>query len=362
MNVQERLNLVKRNTDEIIGEEELKELLDSKRKAEIVRFRDKIYKLTGILRKKKKPVVYWGTATTGRPHAGYFLPMLKIADLLKAGFKVKILLADLHAALDNVPWNILEKRYEYYAKVIPMMIMSIGVNVKDLQIIKGSDFQLKPDYMFDVLRMSSFVSVHDANKASSEVVKQASNPKVSGLIYPIMQAIDEQYLGVDAQLGGTDQRKIMVLARENLPKVDYDSRIEILNPLIPGLIGKKMSSSDEKSKIDLLDDEESVKNKLKNSECAAGDVNNGMLAFAKYVIMTIKGDKKEKFIVERDKKYGGNLEYSNYAEIEKAFLEKKLHPEDLKTAVAKEINSLLKVFRDNKKVLEILSKEAYPSL
>ncbi len=339
MDVKQRIELIKRNTAEVIGEEELKKLLES----------------------KKKPIMYWGTAPTGKPHVGYFLPMLKVADFLKAGFHVKILLADLHAALDNTPWPVLEKRYDYYAKVIPLIIQSVGVDIKDLEIIKGSDFQLKPEYMFDVLRMSSFVSVHDAHKAASEVVKMGDNPKLSGLLYPIMQAMDEQYLEADVQLGGTDQRKIMVLARENLPKIDYDPRIEVMNPLVPGLIGKKMSSSDEKSKITLTDDEKTVKEKLKNAEFTAGDLDNGVMAFLKYVIMTVKKDKKEKLIIKRDAKYGGNVEFSTYEELEDAMSKNKVHPLDLKNAVADEINNLLALFRKNKKEIEDIAKDAYPS-
>ena len=337
MNINEKFELIKRNTEEIIGEDELKKLL----------------------RGKRKPVVYWGTAPTGRPHVGYFLPFLKIADLLKAGFHVKILLADLHAALDNVSWSVLEKRYDYYLRVIPLMIKAMGIDTKELEFVKGSNFELKPEYMFDVLRMSSFTSVHNANKAASEVVKMGKNPKVSGLLYPLMQAVDEEYLKVDAQLGGTDQRKIVVLARENLPKIGYKSRIEILNPLVPGLIGKKMSASDEKSKIDLLDDEKTVKEKLRRADCVAGNPDNGVLAFLKYVIMTIKKDKREKFVVERPNKYGRNLEYENYKEIEKDFVAKKLHPLDLKNAVAKEINEMLKPIQKKGKELERLAKNAY---
>jgi tyrosyl-tRNA synthetase len=333
----DKFELVKRNTQEIIGEEDLKKVLKS----------------------KKKPVVYWGTAPTGRPHVGYFLPMLKIADLLKAGFKVKILLADIHAALDNTPWDVLEKRYKYYSEVIPLMITALGVDVKELEFVKGSDFQLKKDYVFDMLKMSSFTTLHDAHKAASEVVKLGDNPKLSGMIYPLMQALDEEYLKVDAQLGGTDQRKIMVLARENLPKLGYKQRIEIMNPLVPGLIGKKMSSSIESSKIDLIDDEETVKKKINNAECVAGNPDNGLMAFLKYVVMTIKNDKNEKFVIERPEKFGGNLEYSNYEEVEKDFVDKKLHPLDLKNAVASEINNLLSVFRKNKDKLGKLSKEAY---
>lgn len=247
-------------------------------------------------------MIYWGTATTGKPSIAYLFPALKIADFLKAGFHVKILLADLHAALDNVPWNVVEKRYKYYEKIIPLLIKSVGVNIKELEIVKGSEMQLSPEYMYDVLQMSSHVSVHDAMKAASDVVKMGDNPKLSGIIYPLMQAVDEQYLEVDCQLGGTDQRKIMVLARETLPKIGYNARIEIMNPLIPGLIGKKMSSSDPKSKIDLLDNEEEIKKKINDAECIAGNPDNGVMAFLKYVIMTIKNDKKEKFIVKRDEK------------------------------------------------------------
>jgi tyrosyl-tRNA synthetase len=337
MDMKKKLELIKRNTEEVIGEEELKKLLKS----------------------NKKPVVYWGTAPTGRPHVGYFLPSLKIADLLKAGFHVKILLADLHAALDNVEWPVLEKRYDYYAKVIPLMIQSIGVDTKNLKFVKGSDYQLKPDYMLDVLRLASMTSIHDANKAAADTVKLGKNPKVAGLIYPLMQMADEQWLDVDAQLGGTDQRKIMVLAREKLPKLCHKPRVEILNPLIPGLIGEKMSASDEKSKIDLLDDEKTVQKKLNNAVCVAGEPNNGLMAFLKYVVMTLKQDNKKKFVVKRDKKYGGELKYKNYKEIEKDFVAKKLHPLDLKNAVAKEISEMLKSIQKKKKELEILSRKAY---
>ena len=338
LTVEDKFELIKRNTEEILGEEDLKKLLNQ----------------------NKKPVAYIGTAPTGRPHIGYFLWGLKVADLLKAGFKVKILLADLHAALDNVSWDILDKRYDYYKKIIPLMLKSIGADIKNLEFVKGSDFQSKEDYMFDVLKMSSFVSVRDANRAASEIVKQGKSPKLSGLIYPIMQALDEQYLGVDVQLGGTDQRKIFVLARENNPKLGYKSRIEIMHALIPGLIeGGKMSSSNNESKIDFLDDEKTVEKKINKAYCSEGDVNNGLLPFLKHIVMMIKKDKNEKFIIERPEKYGGNSEYLNYSEIQRDFISKKLHPLDLKKAVAKEINFLLKEIRKNKEILEKLSKKAY---
>jgi tyrosyl-tRNA synthetase len=336
MDINKKLELIKRNTAEIVTEDELKELL----------------------KKKKQPIVYLGTAITGRPHVGYYMWVLKMADFLKAGFKVKVLLADLHGALDNTPWPDLEKRYNYYSRAIPLMFKSIGVDIKNLELVKGSSFQLKPEFFFDVLKMSTFTTIHDCNKAASEVVKLGDNPKLSGLIYPIMQSVDEQHLGVDIQYGGVDQRKILMFARENLPKIGYKRRIEIMTPMIPGLIGKKMSASDPKSKIDLLDSPDEIKQKLKNAECVSGDSNNGLMAFVKFILMTIKQDNKKKFVIKRPEKYGGNLEYSKYGDLEKDFVNKKLHPLDLKNALAEEISNMLEIIRKDKKIHN-LAKIAY---
>lgn len=339
MDASEKFKLIKRNTQEIVTESELKDLL----------------------KKKKQPSVYLGTAITGKPHVAYFLWVLKLSDFLKAGFKVKLLLADLHGALDNTPWELLEKRYQYYEIVIPAMFKSIGADVKNFEIVKGSKFELNEKYFYDMLKISTEASVHDAKKSGSEVVKQSDNPKLSGLIYPIMQALDEEYLGVDIQYGGVDQRKILMFAREYLPKIGYKARVEVMTPMIPGLIGEKMSASVEESKIDLLDDEKTVKEKLNKAYCPAGVAEgNGVLAFIKNVIMVLKEDKKEAFVIERPEKFGGSIKYKNYNDLEKDFKGKKLHPLDLKLALAKEINKLLEPVRKSMQGKEKLVKEAYP--
>ncbi|MCX6747095.1 MAG: tyrosine--tRNA ligase [Candidatus Pacearchaeota archaeon] len=335
MDIDEKIKLIKRNLGEIVTEEELKKLL----------------------KEKKKPVIYWGTAVTGKPSLAYFFPLLKLNDFIKAGFHVKVLLADLHGALDGTPWHILERRYDYYKEAITQIFKALGTDFKNIEFVKGSEFQLAPEYSYDLLKMASMNSIHDCKKAAAEVVKLGDNPKLGGLIYPIMQALDEQYLGVDAQFGGLDQRKIFMFARENLPKIGYRRRIEVMNPIIQGLVGKKMSSSDSKSKIDLTDEEKTIKEKVNSAYCVEGDSDNGIMEFLKYVIIILKEDKKEKFLIERPEKYGKNLTYSNYEEIEKAFIKKEIHPMDLKNAIAKEIISLLN--KIDKKKLNKFAEEAY---
>lgn len=57
-----------------------------------------------------------------------------------------------------------------------------------------------------------------------------------------------------------------------------------------------MSSSEEDSKIDLLDSAAAVKKKMKKAFCEPGKVdNNGVLAFAKYVLFPLLKPNESKF-------------------------------------------------------------------
>jgi len=68
--------------------------------------------------------------------------------------QVTILFADLHAYLDNMkaPWSLLEKRCEYYQRVIKAMLKSIGVPLEKLKFVKGTDYELSREYTLDVYR------------------------------------------------------------------------------------------------------------------------------------------------------------------------------------------------------------------
>ncbi|NXF31322.1 SYYC protein, partial [Nyctibius bracteatus] len=336
---QEKYHLITRNLQEVLGEDKLMAIL-----------------------KERELKIYWGTATTGKPHVAYFVPMSKVADFLKAGCEVTILFADLHAYLDNMkaPWELLELRTRYYENVIKAMLESIGVPLEKLKFIRGTDYQLSKEYTLDVYRLSSVVTQHDAKKAGAEVVKQVEHPLLSGLLYPGLQALDEEYLKVDAQFGGVDQRKIFTFAEKYLPSLGYAKRVHLMNPMVPGLTGSKMSSSEEDSKIDLLDRKEDVKKKLKKAFCEPGNVeNNGVLSFIKHVLFPLKSE----FVILREEKWGGNKTYTAYEALEKDFAEQVVHPGDLKNSVEVALNKLLDPIREkfNCPELKKLSNAAYPS-
>ena len=151
-----------------------------------------------------------GTAPTGKIHIGYFCPALKIAQLLAAGCELQCLLADVHGFLDNLkaPLELVQYRVEYYRFTISAILESVGVSTEKLRFVLGSSFQKSPEYIMDVYKLSSLISEHDARRAGAEVVKQSDSGPLSGLLYPILQVLDEQYLGVDAEFGGKILRKI----------------------------------------------------------------------------------------------------------------------------------------------------------
>ncbi|KAI7828367.1 tyrosyl-tRNA synthetase [Kickxella alabastrina] len=341
---EEKLTLIKRNLQEVLGEAELVKILA-----------------------ERDISLYWGTAPTGRPHVGYFVAMTKIADYLRAGCHVTILLADIHAFLDNLKSSIelVKSRTKYYEQTIKAMLNSIGVPLEKLTFVVGSSFELTPEYSMDNYRLASLVTEHDAKKAGAEVVKQVDSALLSGLLYPGMQALDEEYLKVDAQFGGVDQRKIFTFAEKYMPQLGYKKRIHLMNPMVPGLQGSKMSSSDPDSKIDILDDEKAVLKKLKKAFCEEGNITeNGILSFIKFVLMPVSSLRagQAEFVIKRPEQYGGNSVYNDFASLERDFADKNIHPGDLKNSTAAALNALLEPVRQHFAVPEMqqLILEAYP--
>eukprot|EP01105_Mastigella_eilhardi_P007254 TRINITY_DN18757_c0_g1_i1.p1 TRINITY_DN18757_c0_g1~~TRINITY_DN18757_c0_g1_i1.p1 ORF type:complete len:600 (+),score=200.36 TRINITY_DN18757_c0_g1_i1:65-1801(+) len=363
LTVEEKVHLITRNLQEVMGGDEALK----KKVAE-----------QGFLK------IYWGTAPTGKPHVGYFVPMTKIADFLRAGCHVTILFADLHAFLDNMkaPWDLLSYRTQYYEAVIKGLLESVGVPLDKLHFVRGTDYQLSREFTLDVYKLSSKVSQHDAKKAGAEVVKQTENPILSGLMYPLLQALDEVYIGVDAQFGGADQRKIFALAEESLPRINYPKRIHLMNPMVPSLSAarmnaapataegnanavqdNKMSASNPDSKIDLLEDPESVARKVAKAFCEPGNVKeNGLLSFCKMVLFPLQKDKPLRF--ERPEKFGGPVEFADYATLEAAFAAQTLFPADLKNGVIAYLNRMLAPIRAKfiaSPELQELVAKAYPN-
>lgn len=317
LSVEERMELIKRNTEEIVSEEEMVELL----------------------KKKKNPVVYCGYEPNGPMHLGHFVTVTKLMDLAKAGFKVKILLADIHALLNRKgEEEKIKKDVEAWRKTIK----AIGF---DAEVVLGSDFQFVREYQMDVMRLAQSSTIQRGLRSMQEIARDVENATISQLWYPLMQVADIKALKVDVALGGLEQRKVHMIGKDMGKILDY-SFIALHTPLITSLKGpgQKMSKSIPGSGISVIDSYDEIKNTVKGAYCPEGEIKeNPLLQIAKLIIFP----RLQSIEIKRPEKFGGNKKYSNYSDLENDFAEKKLHPLDLKNSMAESLEKVIAPIRKN---------------
>jgi tyrosyl-tRNA synthetase len=306
----DRYDLITRNTQEIVT----------------------IDDLNGLLASEKTPTAYAGYEPSGKIHLGHVLTVNKLIDLQNSGFKVTVLLADLHAYLNEK--GTLEEVREL-AEYNKQCFIALGLD--KAKFVNGSEFQLDPEYTLNVLRLAQDTTLNRARRSMSEVARSVEHPMVSQMIYPLMQALDIMHLGADATVGGIDQRKIHMLAREELPKLGFRAPVCIHTPILLGLDGEKMSSSKD-NYIAVDDDTKAVEKKINRAFCTQGSVDdNPVIELFRYHIFP----RFSSVEVKRPPKFGGDLCYETFEELARDFAEGGLHPMDLKKTAASYINSIL---------------------
>jgi len=312
-------------------------------------------KILNILRTKERPISYWGVAPTGPPHLGYYRAISKQLDLINAGFKHKILIANLHGYLDDMktPWGEMNIRSEIYKKCFQLL----GLKGQNVEYITGSEFQLTQRYSLELLKALVLVTVKRATRAASEVVRM-EDPKVSSLVYPIMQSLDCWALDVDLAYSGIDNRHVYMLASKLLPQLGHKIPAYIFTPLGIGLDGKeKMSASNKTTRLELFANPDDIKLKINKAFCLEGETkNNPILEYCEFFIFP----RVKKFFIKRPEKFGGNIELNEFDDLQYMFEKKEIHPQDLKSATAEYLIDILNPIRDffneNKDLLKTFEK------
>ena len=317
MNQKKRLELIERNTEEIIRKEELLDLLE----------------------KKKNPVVYCGYEPSGPLHLGHFVTILKLNDLEKAGFEVKILLADVHAVLNKKgEERLIEKEVRAWKKTLK------AIN-KNFKIILGSKFQFEKDYQKEIMNLAQHSTIKRGLRSMQEVTRDIENASISQMWYPLMQIADIKYLKADLALGGLEQRKIHMLGKDLL-KILNHSFVALHTPLITSLrgSGQKMSKSIQGSGISIIETKSEIEKALKKSYCPEKEIkDNPILQISKLIIFPLLS----KMEISRPEKFGGNKDYKDYLKLETDFSAGNLHPMDLKNSVAESLEKIISPIRKN---------------
>lgn len=302
MYIEEKIQLIEQGTLEVIDKEELKDVL-----------------------KKEQPIAYTGYEPSGKIHLGHAVTVQKLKTLQKLGFKIKILLADYHAFLNGKGTvEEIAETAEYNKKCFE----ALGLD-ETTEFVYGSSFQLDSDYTTKVYQLATMTTLKRAKRSMDQVSRHDDNPKVASVIYPIMQTVDMAALEVDVALGGMEQRKIQMLARENLEKIDENVPVCIHTPLLHGLDGDAKMSSSKGNFIAVDDSVEDITKKINKSYCPQGEIeDNPMIEIAE----TFVYPNQEKLLIKRPEKFGGDIELTHDELIEN-FKNGDLHPMDLKTGI-----------------------------
>lgn len=350
MDINSRIELVKQVGEEILTEDELRELFQT----------------------KQKPIAYDGMEPSGNVHiAQGVLRAINVNKMLKAGCKFKIWVADWFAWMNNKMDGDLDKikiTGEYMIEVWK----STGMDTDNVKFLWAKDVMADEEYWKKVVTIARNSTLPRVLRCSQIMGRtESDNLSAAQIFYPCMQAADIFQLEADIAQLGMDQRKVNILARELASKLNFKKPVAVHHHMLMGLsepstnivdpmekkIAMKMSKSNPNSAIFMTDSAEEITKKINGAYCPAKIVaDNPVLEYSKYIIF----EKQKSLELERPAKFGGNLSVNGYHELETLFVDGKIHPMDLKKAVGNSLINILeptrKYFDKNKKAKQLLEQ------
>ena len=354
MDINQRIELIKKNTAEVITEEELVNLLK-----------------LGIPLKH-----YIGFEISGYIHLGTGLMCMgKVKDFQDAGVNCSVLLADWHTWINDKLGGDLGAIKKiaggYFKEGLKASLECMGGNPEKLKFVLGSDlYHNNDEFWQSLVEISKHTTMGRISRSITIMGrKEGEAVDFAKLLYAPMQVADIFAQGINLTHSGIDQRKAHVIAIEVAKKIKIKplmnkgetyKPIAVHHPLLLGLqqppiwpiaedkvkdvlSEMKMSKSIPKSAVFIHDSPEEIKNKLKSAFCPEKEISyNPVLDWTKYLVFR---DEKSSLKIERPTKFGGDIIFNSYSELEDAFAKGNLHPMDLKNGVAEYLIKLLEPAR-----------------
>ena len=341
MDVEARLSLIRQVGEEIITEGELKTVLET----------------------RSHPTAYDGFEPSGLAHLpfGVLRPIL-VDDMLKAGVRMKLWIADWFAWVNNKMGGDLERIQEvgrYFVEVWK----AAGVDMSKVDVLWTSEAAKNEEYWKKVVTVAQNSTLARAQRALTIAGRTSKEAlQAAQLFYPMMQVADIFWLDVDICQLGLDQRRANILAREIAEKMKWKKPVAVHHHMLIGLQGKKepegydensaldaqiaskMSKSKPETSIFVHDAPDVIARKINSAYCPPKVVEGNALAeYSKYIIFR----KKKSMRIERPEKYGGDVEFFSYDELAAAYAGGSLHPADLKKGVSESLDEIVKPIRDH---------------
>ena len=329
MDREEQLERIIRHTAEVLTEEELR----------------------GLLQTSSRPRAYIGFEPSGALTIAHLITARKIRDLADAGLDVTVFIADWHAWINDKLGADLG-RIRASGRYMQAAFVALGVDPEAVRFRWAHELVGQSDYWARVVRIAKATSVARTRRAMSILGRSEEDADLDTgkLFYPPMQAADIFELPVDLAYGGMDQRRAHVLAREVAHHFGWTAPAAIHTPLLSalqgggrmdpqdGTWGAKMSKSDPKSGIPIPSTTEQVRERIAAAFCPAKEIDgNPVVEIVRYILFPWES----RLDVDRSPAHGGPIAFATEGEFVAAWKEGRLHPKDLKDAVATAVDRLI---------------------
>jgi tyrosyl-tRNA synthetase len=317
--------------------------------------------LRQLLETEEHPIAYNGWEPSGLVHLGTgVICAYKMKDFAEAGLRFKAFLATWHGWLNNKFGGDLPT-IRKAADLFRHSWIALGVSPDKVEFIYSDELYDDIDYWAKTVKVAKSLTIARTRRTLEIAGRKETEARyVSDFLYTPMQVSDIYHMNVKICQLGLDQRKANVVAREIGERIGYWKPVCVHHHLLQGLekpgvwpipegqeteavASAKMSKSKPDTCIFVYDTPEEINQKMKRAFCPERTIEfNPIIDICKHIIFR----EKPIFTIERPAKFGGKVEFQSFEELETTYSEGKLHPQDLKNAVATEIADILKPVRN----------------
>jgi len=187
--------------------------------------------------------------TSPHIHLGRTIPLLKLRDFQLLGHTIVFIVGDFTGTIGDTSDKESERPMlseETIKENLKTYIDQIGkiIDTSKAEIHFNSQWLSKLGYA-EIGKQAESFSVGDfiARENINRRLKEGKRVSLREVLYPLMQGYDSVQVKADVEVGGTDQRFNLLAGRTLQKMYGQEAQDIVMNPLIEGLDGRKMSSS-----------------------------------------------------------------------------------------------------------------------
>lgn len=187
--------------------------------------------------------------TSPNIHLGRSIPLLKLRDFQELGHKVVFIVGDFTGVIGDTSDKDSE-RPMLSGKTIKENLKNYKKQIGKIIDVRKAEFKFNSKWLkkLGYLEICEQANIFSINQfASRDNIRrrldEGKRVSLREMMYPLMQGYDSVAVKADVELGGTDQKFNLLAGRDLQKHFGQEPQNVLMNPLIEGLDGRKMSSS-----------------------------------------------------------------------------------------------------------------------